>query len=474
MAAAVRVFHVRRPRWRRPVVVAAIALAVAVTLVGLVPWSCASRPSDKASLNHEVAAAAVDAADLARGRRDFYGEDFGNEVFFSDVMGVLRGPLRTWPAARALFQLRGAGTTNLEIELSEDVTIGGVTYAKGSKLGTGLDVAAGSFLPLGVVVHMTRYELRVGITCALCHSTVDPETRQVIHGAANSDLQAGLLLALAPNSAAFRPHTGAAPGPDPAAVEAAVDRTLAAWPPGSFDATLDGAANPTRIPDVFVHEEAPYGWTGSSRAGPLSGLALYINGPTALHAVSAPYVEPPEWERIVAMAAWQDALRPPEVVVDAAAAARGREVFARAGCERCHAGPAYTTQSVLPHARVGTDPARANGQSGYKIPGLVGLWWSAPYLHDGGVAVGPGESVVGVGNLRARGVPLDPRASLRALVDRELRARVIAANHADTARWELHVRGVGHEFWVDPGAGFTPAEQSALLEHLLSLRIPGG
>ncbi|MFY0538832.1 hypothetical protein [Nannocystis pusilla] len=50
---------------------------------------------------------------------------------------------------------------------------------------------------------------------------------------------------------------------------------------------------------------------------------------------------------------------------------------------------------------------------------------------------------------------------------------MIAANHADTARWELHVRGVGHEFWVDPGAGFTPAEQSALVEHLLSLRIPG-
>ncbi|MFY0538833.1 hypothetical protein [Nannocystis pusilla] len=259
--------------------IAAIALAAAVTLVGLIPWSCASRPGDRASLNGEVASAAVDVADLARGRRDFYGEDFGNEVFFSDVMGVLRGPLRTWPAARALFKLRGAGTTDLEIELAEDVTIGGQTYAKGSKLGTGLDVAAGSFLPLGVVVHMTRYEIRVGITCALCHSTVDPETRQVIHGAANSDLQAGLLLALAPNSAAFRPHTAAAPGPDPAEVEAAVDRTLAAWPPGSFDATLDGAANPTRIPDVFVHEEAPYGWTGSSRAGRCPASRSTSTGP---------------------------------------------------------------------------------------------------------------------------------------------------------------------------------------------------
>jgi hypothetical protein len=473
MAAAVRVFHVRRSRWRRPLIASAIALVALIAVIGLLPWECASRPGDHASLNPEAVGAAVDDRDLARGRQQFYAEDFGNHLFFSDVMGVLRGPLQARALARSLLALRGAGTTNLQVELSEDVTIGGQTFARGTTIDTGLDVAAGSFLPLGVVVHVSRFDVRVGITCALCHSTVDPETKQVIHGAANSDLQLGLLLALAPNTAAYRAHTDVAPGPDAAALEDAVDRTLLAWPPGSFDASLDGAANPTRIPDVFVHEEAPYGWTGSSRAGPLGGLALYINGPTSLHAVSAPYVAPPDWDDIVAMAAWLDALRPPEVAVDNAAAARGRQVFSRAGCERCHAGPAFTTQNVLPHARVGTDPARANGQVGYKVPGLVGLWWSAPYLHDGGVAVAPGESVVGVGNIRARGLPLDPRASLRALLDRELRARVIAANHADAPRWALHVRGVGHEFWVDPGAGFTPAEQRALIEYLLSLRVPG-
>lgn len=471
MAAAVRVLHVRRSRWRRPLLLTGLALAVVITVVGLVPWRCASRPRERAALNPE-AATAVDADQLARGRATFYGEDFDNHVFFSDVLGVMDGPLRASSAAWSLLALRGAGTTSLPIELAEDVVVGDRTYPRGTTIDTGLDVAAGSFLPLGVVVHMTRFRIRVGITCALCHSTVDPETKQVIHGAANSDLEIGLLLALASNSAAYRAHTDVGPGPDPAATERAVDRTFLDWPPGSFDATLDATANPTRIPDVFVHQEAPYGWTGSSRAGPLDGLALYVNGPQGLHAVSAPYVKPPEWERVVALAAWLDALRPPEVVVDAAAAARGRHVFARAGCERCHAGPAFTNQTVLPLSRIGTDPARANGQTGYKIPGLVGLWWSAPYLHDGGVAVAPGESIVGVGNIRARDLPVDPRASLRALLDRELRARVIAANHADAARWALHTRGVGHEFWVDPGAGFTPAEQGALVEYLLSLRVP--
>lgn len=471
MAAAVRVHHVRRSRWRRPLIVSAIAFAALLTVLGLIPWRCAANPGDRAALNSEVAV--IDPDLVRRGRHAFYTEDFGNDLFFSEVMGVLRGPLQAWPATRALLSLAGAGTTNLEIELSEDVTIGGQTFARGTTVATGLDVAAGSFLPLGVVVHMTRFDLRVGITCALCHSTVDPETRQVIHGAANSDLQVGLLLALAANSAAYRGHTDIGPAPDPARLEDAVDRHFLTWLPGSFDATLDATANPTRIPDVFTHAEAPYGWTGSTRAGPLAGLALYIHGPSSLHDVSAPYVAPPDWDLITAMAAWQDALRPPEVVVDAAAAGRGREVFRRAGCEACHAGPAFTTQSIVPLAAIRTDPARANGQSGYKTPGLLGLWWSAPYLHDGAVAVAPGESVVGIGNIRARGLPLDPRASLRALLDRELRARVIAANHADAARWALHVRGVGHEFWVDPGAGFTPAEQRALVEYLLSLKSPG-
>ncbi|HEY8378823.1 MAG TPA: hypothetical protein VIK91_20165, partial [Nannocystis sp.] len=461
--------HVRRARWRRPLLLVGLALAALVTIVGLIPWRCASRSGERAALNPE--AAAIEEPDtLRRGRAAFYADDFGNHEFFSDVLGLFDGPIDAWSLARSLIALRGAGTTSLPVELTEDIVVGDRTYKRGSVVHTGLDVAAGAYLPLGVVVHVSRFRVRFGITCALCHSTVDPETKQVIHGAANSDLEIGLLLALARNSAAYRAHTDVAPAPTD--LEDAVDRVFVAWPAGSFDATLDGISNPTRIPDVFVRHEAPFGWTGSSRAGPQDGLALYINGPHGLHATSAPYIAPIDWQRVLAMAAWLDSLRPPDVVVDNAAAARGRHVFTRAGCDRCHSGPAWTRQEVLPLSQLGTDPARAAGQTGYKIPGLLGLWWSAPYLHDGGVAVGPGEGVVGVGNIRARGLPIDPRASLRALLDRELRARVIAANHADLPRWSLHVRGVGHEFWVDPGAGFTPAEQAALVEYLLSLQLP--
>jgi hypothetical protein len=66
---------------------------------------------------------------------------------------------------------------------------------------------------------------------------------------------------------------------------------------------------------------------------------------------------------------------------------------------------------------------------------------------------------------------VDPVNSLRALVDRELRARVIAANGADEAMRRAKVMGIGHEHWVDAEAGYSPDDQQALVEYLLSLEF---
>jgi hypothetical protein len=62
----------------------------------------------------------------------------------------------------------------------------------------------------------------------------------------------------------------------------------------------------------------------------------------------------------------------------------------------------------------------------------------------------------------------DPEASLRALLDPELRARVVAANRADPCLQLVQVTGEGHGHWVDEQAGFTTAEQRALVLYLLS------
>lgn len=49
---------------------------------------------------------------------------------------------------------------------------------------------------------------------------------------------------------------------------------------------------------------------------------------------------------------------------------------------------------------------------------------------------------------------------------------MIAANRADPRLWDFHVRGIGHEHRADEAAGFTPAEQRAMLFYLLHYQPP--
>jgi hypothetical protein len=114
--------------------------------------------------------------------------------------------------------------------------------------------------------------------------------------------------------------------------------------------------------------------------------------------------------------------------------------------------------------------AHGSSQGGYKVPSLVGLAWSAPYLHDGGVAVGADPTVVGVQATRGSRVTVDPANSLRALLDRVLREQVVQANARDPALAAMHIGGEGHAYWVDLEAGYTVDEQQALIDFLLSLR----
>jgi hypothetical protein len=96
-----------------------------------------------------------------------------------------------------------------------------------------------------------------------------------------------------------------------------------------------------------------------------------------------------------------------------------------------------------------------------------------PYLHDGGVAVGPDPGrQLGMAGTVAAGIRPDPAESLRALVDRSLRERVVAANHADASIKDMHVQGIGHEYWADGSNGFSREDQDALIHYLLTVQ-PG-
>jgi hypothetical protein len=558
---------------------------------------------------------------LKLGRKTLYRETFGNEVFLTDIMGIVDGPFTVANIAKAIVRLKGEGTTNLQVELAKDVTLGNRTYKKGEKIDTGIDVPKGAYAPLGMPVKLSRDGWKVGISCMACHAAVDPQTKMVVEGAPNADLNAGLIMALATNSAAYFTHTdvenlksfikdmnrtvpasdgSTSPLPDPASLEKAVDETLIKWPRGNFDSTIDMKSNPAQIPDSFTKGGHPYGWSGFAAAGPFHGLSAFSNNVHAQNSDSLAQVEaspalfgldkevylgtllqnaanpkfrynpksglkpseffakvdpnpgapgvnemikPPSFpkltmmapdglfisspgykagEQVNGMSAYQNAILPPEgnVQADRRIMETGEAVFRKAQCISCHSGDAYTNHRIVSSQIIGTEPSRAmalkkteylfgpasfytpdtpvpvppnaktvkvptehldpeqiklafahgGSPGGYKVKGLIGLFWTAPYLHDGGVAVGPDMSQLGIPGTLMKGIAPDPANSLRALVDQNLRQKVIAANRAAKELQDVHAAGIGHEFWVDPPRGFTKEQQDALIRYLLSLK----
>lgn len=240
-----------------------------------------------------------------------------------------------------------------------------------------------------------------------------------------------------------------------------------------------------------------------------------------------------------AMAAFQNSLVPPPnrtqeniTALKNGSVRRGAQVFQRANCATCHAPPFFTDNKIYPLKELGNNSARARSRlalkdvlvppklytlnnpvpvpanaevldvptegisdspttlpkgflpdGGYKTLSLRGVYLSAPYLHDGGVAVRAGSLKIqsngsftvvdrtglGLTGTLSIGQSADSASSLRALLDRQLRSQVIAANQANPALVRSNLDGTGHEFYVDKTTGFTPAQQTDLINFLLAL-----
>lgn len=238
------------------------------------------------------------------------------------------------------------------------------------------------------------------------------------------------------------------------------------------------------------------------------------------------------------MSAFQNSLVPPAnrtpenlQALNTGSVRRGARVFAQANCATCHIAPFFTDNKIHPIDEIGTNSARARSRlklndflvppklytlntavpipdnaqvldvptqgisdspttlpkgilpnGGYKTTSLRGLYLSAPYLHDGGVAVRAGSlkvdsngitvvdpSGLGLTGTLSQALPADAASSLRALVDRQLRTLVVKANKANPALERSNLDGTGHEFYVDTQAGFTPQQQTDLINFLLAL-----
>jgi mono/diheme cytochrome c family protein len=233
----------------------------------------------------------------------------------------------------------------------------------------------------------------VGITCALCHSTVDdsfaPGIGSRLDGWPNRSLNVGAIVALS-RSRALSP---------------AQRRVYNSWGPGMYDPryNLDGQNIPVVLPPAFglrhVKMETYTGddvvsyWNAYVAITQMHGHGHFVDARIGVDVNNPPDLVSSKLEPLRAYQLSLETPAPVEGEFDAGAALRGQEVFnGLAGCASCHLGGALTdvgANRLHAAADVGQDPAYAlrSVTKLYRTTPLRGLWHPpqlvGPYFHDG-------------------------------------------------------------------------------------------
>jgi hypothetical protein len=256
---------------------------------------------------------------------------------------------------------------------------------------------------VGVIGKVSDDKLKsVGITCALCHSTVDnslaPGIGKRRDGWANVDLDVGKIVALSP------------------ALSGALKAEFQKWGPGKYDPrhhifngdtieVLNSPSFPVVIPPAYGLSGV--GFETFTGDGPISYWNSYV-GVTQMGGqgtfkdprIKVSVTQKPDrvTPKLPALLAYQLSVKappPPAGTFDAGAAARGKGVFTGAGgCANCHIPPTYTDvlQGPSPHvpflhfpSAVGTETlyATRSATKMYRTTPLRALWQHPPYFHDG-------------------------------------------------------------------------------------------
>ncbi len=312
------------------------------------------------------------------GREVFRHATYGNEVFWSDT-------LRLHEVIEAAVDPQTALAVGLKVD-ADALPPGLLEGADLTDPATTVELIRRDAVVgvRGRVSNEGRLE-RLGITCALCHSTVDDAVAEGIgsrlDGWPNLDLDVGTIVALSP------------------ALPEEVKQVFRSWGPGRYDAyfNIDGISDPTVIPPAYGLRDVPLEtFTGE---GPISYWNAYV-AVTQMHGRGS-FSEPalgievntlpdsvgPKLPALLDYQLGLSAPAPPEGIVDAEAAERGRVLFeGDAGCAACHIPPTYTDAPLLHEPEeTGMDPTLAERSvtGRYRTTPLRGLAHHPPYFHDG-------------------------------------------------------------------------------------------
>lgn len=248
----------------------------------------------------------------------------------------------------------------------------------------GIVAAADGSYPGLVVFEDVDASVRVGITCALCHSALH-EGRPWA-GLARRDLDYGKLRLAYHDERRID-------------LDADLRARMARWGHGRADITGDDDEDPVAIPDLWrlldlsaLTQAATIRLAadtiadeGDRRAHDLFVLA--IRQETQVIQANGERARPPR-ELAWAMASYVAELAPPPVELgDTHGVREGRALFEQ-HCRGCHDGPAKSGRAVAAES-VGTDRAladsRARGTGKFRPAPLVAVARAAPYFHDGSV-----------------------------------------------------------------------------------------
>jgi mono/diheme cytochrome c family protein len=351
----------------------------------IVPGLAACVEREPVSPDLTLSDARADTRKVNEGREIFRFDDFGNWRFWTDTLR-LNEVVETLTPNQALA---------LGLKVDADAIPPAVLQAVLADPSL-LDDAATTraLLSLDAVVGVVAtvvgdHVTRIGVTCALCHSTVNNSVTTGIgarrDGWPNLDLRVGAIIAATPG------------------LPEAVRPVYASWKAGFYDArfNFDGINAPVVIPPAYgLHGVGLETYTGE---GPLSYWNAYV-AVTQMHGrgsfsdprLGVSIVVPPGEDevssKLPALRLYQHSLAapaPPAGSFDAAAAARGRVVFRTAArCASCHVGQRFTNGNLHAPAETGMEPVHAERSTTkrYRTTPLRALWQHAPYFHDGSAA----------------------------------------------------------------------------------------
>jgi mono/diheme cytochrome c family protein len=337
-------------------------------------------------LGGDDAATQAPAAPQNEGRQIFRFDTFGDEQLWTDKLllheviessvdpttalsvGLKVDAEAVPPEVLATADLRSPATTVALLKLNAVVGLKGtvVTGAAGDRLE------------------------RVGITCALCHSTVDnsvaPGIGRRLDGWPNRELNPGAIIALSPT------------------LTSAQRAVYQSWGPGRYDPrfNIDGQNGPVPIPPAYGLAGSPHAtftgdgdvryWNNYVAVTQMGGQGEFVEPRLGISFVLPPGTPDLVKPKLDALRDYQLSLAappPPSGSFDAAAAARGRAIFnGGARCGACHTGAALTEATLHAPTAVGTDPGHAarSATKLYRTTPLRALWQHAPYFHDGSAA----------------------------------------------------------------------------------------